>query len=865
MENVDSEGRILLENYERFINRKGEGEREKQQDMYNAHLAKRGVGPPLYYELSGSIRDKVNSYLGQGLGEYKIQTLLLDDPEFGQFREEHRKKENAGYTSVPWDDVFGEAKASALGDAVSIVGALFDPRSWVGMVQGVGQAMDLATRLKMGQTGWGQGETGSFVPLMTKEQARDQTPTSLDEWPILSSMVGEWKDYTDEGGRKKIVAKTPVRGASDALMTASVLGKGFGATLQLANMPRAAIIASKVGTGLDILDPSGWAPRAIRGVGGWLMPKKGEKTSASTLRTEDRLMKRELLKEPLVTSAVTSDPKAIKHDNFLFEKKNKKLRNRVMATLDMPTILAEKLGNVTVATASAKVMAGFEQFEDNFYRVQEELWNNLRQAVEAGIKDFRKWKTAPELQEGGPEATSMGIGLKNAGVVKAPPGVIIEQGSEALAAIEGTFAHTQEAFHNLQKGESRLPASEWIKDVEKYLELRDGGSATYGPLATDLEQLQQMRTRIFHALKKRPPGEVGLHPTTRSYLKRMYLGLTDDMDQAAINFSENANHPLWGRIGQHFAVDFKKIRTSHAKGKAVADGKVGLAIKRAREEGHDLMDFVHQYAFRGDKGKNGGPLLTSEIAPFYQAMDEIDPSIASDLRSAIAIRMIEESRGKGGILNVNKLGGKIADLGHGRDRSQGEIRLAELLGDDIAEDLLGIEKVFNEMETSGVPMDVIRAKGGLPPDMGWMEDFKGLKLDNIARLIFGGAPGVTGSVIGMAASTAMRGGVSGGARAAMLGRGAVALIILGTDAYKGLVDTRKRYVTGGGFPPLAEVIAFIEKADLPTRVAIKGGQRSYISQQEAGEGAARLARKGSQAWQQQQEALDKIISGPLQQ
>ena len=870
MKSVDSEGRMLLENYERVVNRRGAAEREVQQAKINSHLAKRGVGLPLYYELAGTIKGKVDGYLDQGLGGVKIQTLLLDDPMFGQFMEEHRRKENAGYASMPWADVFGEAGANLPEDTARVVGGIFDPRTWAGMGQMVGQTMDLATRLKMGQTGWGQGEPGSFVPLMTQEQARGQTPTSLNEWPALSGLLGSIKDYADEGGRKKKVALNPAETGSDILAAGSLALKPLSATLQLTKMPKAASIVGQIGTGMDVLDPSSWSTRVIRGVGGWLMPKKGQKNSASMLRTEKRLMERELLTEHAPTSTLTSDPKAIRHDNFLFEKKNTKLARSVMAVLDMPKILEEKLGNVTVATASAKLVDGFRKFEDNFYRVQEDLWWNLGQSVEVLAKDARKWKHDPEFtvlqQEGGAKATSVGIGLREAGVLEPYTRLKAQPGYEALAAIEGTFSHAQEVFRDLRKGESQLKPSKWIKDVERLMVLASGDSAVHGPLATNLGQIKELRSRVFHALEVRPGSEIGIHPRTRSFLKRMYMALTDDMNQAATRFSEEADHPLWGRVGHHFAVDFKKIRASYAEGKAVVDSKMGLAIKRAVENGDDLKDFVYQYAFRGDKGKDGGPLLTSEIEPWYQAMNKIDPTIASDFRSATAIRLIDESRGEGGILNAKKLGDKIADLGHGRDRSQGEIRLGRLLGEDIAEDILGIEEVFNEMETSGIPMGTVKSHRGMPPDLGIMERFKGLSLDNLARLIFGGAPGAVGLLAGAAAGGAS-GGWTSGAKTAMLGRSAVALMVLGTDAYKGLVDTRKRYVTGGGFAPLAEVIGFIEKADLPTRVALKGGRRSYISQQETEEEAASSAaiQPASEVWQRQQEALDAIIRGQLQQ
>ena len=40
MKNVDSEGRILLKVYERFINRKGEEERSVEEAKYNNFLEK---------------------------------------------------------------------------------------------------------------------------------------------------------------------------------------------------------------------------------------------------------------------------------------------------------------------------------------------------------------------------------------------------------------------------------------------------------------------------------------------------------------------------------------------------------------------------------------------------------------------------------------------------------------------------------------------------------------------------------------------------------------------------------------------------------------------------------------------------------
>ena len=238
MKNVDSEGRILLGNYEEFVNRRGKAEREGQRSKFNAHLAKRGVGLPLYYELAGSIKGKVDGYLDQGFDEIKIQTLLLDDPIFGQFQEEHRKKENAGYASMPWGDVFGQAWSNAPEDAANVIGGIFDPRTWAGMGQMVGQTVDLATRLKMGQTGWGQGELGSYVPLMTKEQARDQTPTSLGQWPALEGLLGGLKDYTSKGGWKKSIAETPVATGGDVLAAASLGLKPFVPMLQATNMPQ---------------------------------------------------------------------------------------------------------------------------------------------------------------------------------------------------------------------------------------------------------------------------------------------------------------------------------------------------------------------------------------------------------------------------------------------------------------------------------------------------------------------------------------------------------------------------------------------------------------------------------------------------
>ena len=869
MKNVDSEGRILLKVYERFINRKGEEERSAEEAKYNNFLDSKGVKLPLYYELNRSISNKIDKYMTEGRSEGEIQSLLLEDPEYGQFREEQRKRENLGYSDVSLKEAASRGKERVLPNALEMLSAPFNPDNIKGMLQLGGQAADLYNKMELGHRAITDPTWQNFG--VTREQAMSQMPSGIGDYPALRAVAGSLKDYGTAEGRKKKLATAPIELLSDAAMVGSLATKPLTGALKLKGFNKSAKVTSAVGQGLDFLDLSSWGPKAVRGVGGWFFPKIKGKVSQKRLDAERRLAEKQILREGFVTSALTDNPKARDLEHYLFKKNHKPLLKKVQAVLDMPDIINEQLGNVSTAEASAKMMEGFSIFEDNFYRVQEELWEGLRQSIESKAKSLREtdlYTPKAERYTEGPKATSMGQAFEASRVLEPVPRMILSPKSKALAAIEGDFANTQRVYQELSNTESQLEPSRSMRFIKDLLKLKGGDSPLDGPLATSLEQLKQLRTQVFRELQLRPDRELGLHPTARSYLKRIYMGLTADINEAATRFSEEANHPLWGDIGQDFATDYKKISRSYAESKKVIDSQAGKAIIRAREKGHDLSDFVHYLAFRGDQGKDGGPLLTPEIDDFYQALDGVDPTIAADFRSATALKLIKDSKGQKGILRPDLLGKKIASMGHGGDRSHGEIRLRRLLGDDVAETILDLEEAFKGLDESGIPMDIVQSQGVADLGSNWLDKFQGWDSTSLVRLLFGGAPGITGGFMGAGIqSLASRGPSLATAKAALYGRSAVFVLMFGADVYKKTIDSRKRYVTGGQLAPLSEVLDFIEQADLPIRMMIKSGRRSYIGEEEDKSVAATgiKARQGRvNIDPKAQESLDQILKGPTE-